>query len=96
MAQLKGVDGLQFALPPNSISDMRLRCDDFKGPPLLNYHYMFRNHKIKSYLTKSGLTRSANDLSKIIGSDLTDIDYFVKRWHDLHQPATTTWEGHPV
>lgn len=80
LEQLTDVDGLKFDLPPNSISKMRLRW----------------NHKIKSYHTKRGLARRAERLEKIIASDLGDIDYFVKRWHEKHRVATTTWEGIPV
>lgn len=94
--QLTNIDGLKFHLPPNSVSDMRLHVDDIKGPPILDYNHMFRNHKIKSYHTRIGLEKRAEELGRIIESDLTNIDSFVKRWHEIHQPLTTTWEGTPV
>jgi hypothetical protein len=53
--QLKGHSAINFGLPPCSISDMRLKSDDITGSPFLNYDYMFKNHKIKSYHTKAGL-----------------------------------------
>lgn len=96
ISQLLNIDGLQFHLPPNSISDMRLRIDDIKGPPILDYNHMFRNHKIKSYYTKSGLRKRAEELAKMIESDMNNIDYFIKRWYEIHKPMTTTWEGIPV
>ena len=34
IAQLNQVDGIQFHLPPNSITKMLLRVDDISGPPL--------------------------------------------------------------
>src|SRR5690349_15801212 len=50
--QLHGIDGLQFHLPPNSISEMRLRADDIAGAPILSYYFWFRRHKLASYYTK--------------------------------------------
>jgi hypothetical protein len=94
--QLNGVDGLQFKLPPNSITEMRLRVDDIKGPPLFDYNFMFRKHKIGSYYTKSGLSKRIKQLSEIIERDLNNIDHFIERWHELHEPLVTTWEGHPI
>lgn len=94
--QLVNFDGMKFHLPPNGISEMRLRIDDIKGPPILDYNHMFRNHKLKSYYTKSGLQKRAEELGKIIESDLSNIDSFVKRWHEIHQPLTTSWEGAPM
>jgi hypothetical protein len=96
LEQLSNLDGLKFHLPPNSVSNMRLRSDDIAGPPILNYHYMFRNHKLKSYHTKAGLEKRSEELGKIIESDLNDIDNFIKRWHELHSPVATTWEGVPI
>lgn len=93
---LKDVDGLQFHLPPNSVSNMRLKSDDIVGPPILSYNYMFKNHKLKSYYTKTGLMKRAEELGKIIHDDLNDIDNFVKRWHKIHQPLKTSWEGKHV
>jgi hypothetical protein len=52
LQQLKNVDGIQFNLPPNSLSNMRLHVDDFRGIPLFNYDFMFRNHKLATYFTK--------------------------------------------
>jgi hypothetical protein len=96
LQQLANVDGLKFHLPPNSVSNMRLRSDDIAGPPILNYNYMFRNHKIKSYHTKAGLEKRSEELGKIIERDLNGIDNFVKRWHELHSAITTTWDGVPI
>lgn len=84
--QLQGVDGLQYHLPPNSLTKMRLRSDDIKGMPLLDYHYMFGGHKIRSYQTKTGFNRQIRELSKRIEKDLYNIDFFVERWHELHEP----------
>jgi hypothetical protein len=96
LEQLDGADGMQFKLPPNSTTEMELRMDDIKGIPLFDYHFMFRNHKLKRYYSRSGLKARIKELSKIIESDLSNIDYFVKRWKEMHQPMITTWEGHQV
>lgn len=94
--QLKEIDGLKFRLPPNNLSEMQLRVDDITGPPILNYSFWFENHKLKSYYTKSGLKKRAEELGKIIESDLSNIDHFVKRWHEIHKPMLTTWDGNPI
>ncbi len=49
--QLVGVDGLQFHLPPNSVTEMQLRSDEIKGPPIFNINYM-SGHELKSFYTK--------------------------------------------
>jgi hypothetical protein len=68
---------------------MRLRRDDFKGMPLFNTVH----HKLKSYYTKGGYQRSISRLSKLIEKDMNNIDRSVNRWHELHQPVVTGWDG---
>ncbi len=85
--QLNDFDGMQFFLPPNSVTKMRLKSDDISGPPILSYDYLFRNHKLKSYYTRSGLARRAQQFGKILADDLNNIDGYVKRWHDIHKPS---------
>ncbi len=87
--QLKGLELMQFLLPPNSITQMRLRMYDYKGMPL----FRTVEHKVKSYYSKRGFEKRIDQLSKLIERDMNNIDHFVKRWHELHQPATTDWEG---
>lgn len=96
LEQLQGVDGLQYHLPPNSLTKMRLRSDGIKGVPLLDYHFMFGGHKIRSYYTKTGYDREIRELSKRIEKNLANIDSFVERWHELHQPNLTGWEGNRI
>lgn len=96
LTQLKGLDGLKFHLMPNNKSEMELRMDDLKVPPILNYHFWFGQHKLGSYYTKSGLEKRAKELGKIIETDLNNIDNFVKRWHEIHKPLSTSWEGEPI
>lgn len=94
--QLTGVDGLQYALPPNSISEMQLRNDDVKGAPILDFNFMFRNHKIYSYYTQKGLKQRAIQLGNRIEKDLLNIDDFIKRWHEMHTINKTDWQGNQI
>ncbi len=48
--QLDGADALHYKLPPNSITKMRLRTDDMKGPPFFRLSYM-HGHKLKTFKT---------------------------------------------
>ena len=90
--KLNGVDGLQYKLPPNSITEMRLRSDDIKGPPIFRLGYSF-GHRLKRSYTKYGLAKNIDGLARIIETDLNDIDRFIKRWYELHKPMTTNWTG---
>lgn len=96
IVQLKRTDGIKFRLPPNSISEMQLRVDDITGPPILNYYFWFGNHKLGSYHTRTGLKERAEKLGKIIGRDMSNIDRFVKRWHEIHKAMVTGWDGSPI
>jgi len=93
--QLKKCSSLQYGLPPNSRTDMRLRADDTKGMPL--FRMLFgKEHKLGGYNSKSGLKREAEKLAELIERDMLDIDRFVKRWHELYQPNFTDWDGSPL
>jgi len=92
LEQLKGLNGIQYLLPPNSVTEMRLRGNDFKGMPLFNTV----RHKIKSFYTERGFHDRVNELSSLIEKDLNNIDSFIKRWHELHKPMVTDWEGKKV
>ena len=86
LSQLNQVDGLKFLLPPNNFSNMRLHVNDFKGTPLLNYDFWFKNHKLKGYFTKAGFNKSIEKLGKRIEIDLTNFNKYVERWFKLHKP----------
>lgn len=89
-------EGLSFGIPPNSITKMRLRSvGDYKGPPIF-YMMFLPEHKIGSYYTKSGYEAELTKLKKLIKSDMENIDDFVKRWHELHKPNITDWEGNII
>lgn len=93
--KLAGVDGLQYKLPPNSLTRMQLRTDDIKGSPIFKLGYLF-GHKLKSFHTKRGLTMNVDNLTKNVESDLNGIEQFITRWYELHQPMTTRWTGHQI
>ncbi len=93
--ELTGKNGIKFHLPPNSLTKMRLRSDDYKGPPLF-YMMFLPEHKIGSYYTKSGYEAELYKLKKLIKSDMENIDDFVKKWHELHKPNVTDWDGNII
>lgn len=93
--QLKDREGLQFHLPPNSISRMRIRSDYYKGPHLLTVLFR-KEYKVGSYYTKSGFHRRIESLGRLLEADMQNMDKFIKRWHELHKPLTVTWEGFPA
>jgi hypothetical protein len=93
--QLKGVDGLQFKLPPNSLTDMRLRSDDITGIPLLRLRYM-GGHKLRPFYTRAGMVQNLQRLKAIVTKDMKGIERFVNRWYELHQPILTSWTGHKI
>jgi hypothetical protein len=96
LEELTGREGFYFGGYPNSKSKMRLRNDDVRGAPLFNFDFMFRNHKIYSYFTANGLKRRATQLGDRIEKDLTNIDLFIKRWHEKYKPNKTDWEGQAI
>lgn len=95
LSHLKGREGLKFGIPANAANKMRLRSDDYKGPPL--FYMLFRpEHKLGKFNSPKGYERETNKLRALIRSDMENIDSFVKRWHELHQPNVTDWEGNII
>ena len=68
---------------------MRLCEDDFRGIPLFN----FVEYKIKSFYSKKSLEKRSEELSALIKKDLDNVDYFIKKWHEIHKPLVINWEG---
>lgn len=89
---LNNLSNIRFHLPPNSNTKMHLREDDFKGIPLFN----FVHHKIGSYHSEKGFEKRIIELGNLIKKDMSNIDSFVKRWHQMHTPLETDWEGHSI
>lgn len=57
---------------------------------------MLGGHKLKSFYTKLGLENRIQELGNLIEKDCSNIDHFVKRWHELHTPNITDWEGNVI
>lgn len=93
--ELKDRDGINFHLPPNDATRMRLRSDDYKGPPLF-YMLFLPEYKIGTYKTQSSFEKQLNKLRDLVKKDMANIDFFVKRWHEIHKPNVTDKEGNVV
>jgi hypothetical protein len=53
---------------------------------LLYLCFFLSEHKIGSYYTKSGYETKLKKLRILIQSDMKNINKFIKRWHELHNP----------
>lgn len=95
LTELNKNEGTKFGMIANSLTRMRLRSDDYKGPPLF-YMLFLPEYKIGNYYTKSGYESEIKKLKKLIKSDMENIDDFVKRWYQLHKPNITDWEGNII
>ncbi|HKO77262.1 MAG TPA: hypothetical protein VJU52_08595 [Flavobacterium sp.] len=95
VTELKNCDGINFHLPPNDSTKMRLRSDDYKGPPLF-YMLFLPEYKIGKYKTQRGFDKEVNKLRELVKKDMINIDSFVKRWYELHMPNVTDWEGNII
>lgn len=89
---LKDFDGLEFGTPDKISTKMRLRSDEYKGPPLF-YMLFLPEHKIGKFYTKSGYLSEVGKLTKLIQSDMQNINVFVEKWHRIFVPKKTDWEG---
>ena len=81
---LKDCDGINFHLPPNHITKMRLRSDDYKGPPLF-YMIFLPEYKLGKINSQSNFQKEVSKLRELVKKDMANIDSFVKRWHELHK-----------
>ena len=90
--ELKGKDGLYFHTPPCSTTRIRLRIDDSPTIPI----FRTKEHKIGTYFTKAGFENRLRELSALIEKDMSEIDYFIQRWHKINNPIMTDWEGNQL
>jgi hypothetical protein len=95
LSLLKDLDGLEFGTPDKISTRMRLRSDDYKGPPLF-YMLFLPEHKLGKFYTKKGFEKEVEKLKRLIQSDMQNINGFVERWHELHSPIKTDWDGNSV
>lgn len=95
ISDLKECDGINFKMPPNDSTTMQLRSGDYKGPPLF-YMLFLPEYKIGTYKTQSSFEKQLNKLRDLVKKDMANIDFFVKRWHEIHKPNVTDKEGNVV
>jgi len=53
-------------------------------------------YKIGTYKTQSSFEKQLNKLRDLVKKDMANIDFFVKRWHEIHKPNVTDKEGNIV
>ena len=94
MEQLQATGGLQYFLPPNNISEMRL--PDYNIPPILQYRFWLNQHKVGWYFTKNGLVTEIDKLSEIINKDIITLDRQIARWNNKFKVNLVDWEGNRV
>ncbi|AWK06355.1 hypothetical protein HYN56_19835 [Flavobacterium crocinum] len=93
--QLGDCEGINFHLPPHDSTSMRLRNDDYKGPPL--FHMMFSpEYKLGNVGSESSFEKEVRKLADLVGKDMANIRSFERRWHELHRPRTTDVEGNVI
>ncbi|SFE01496.1 hypothetical protein [Flavobacterium phragmitis] len=95
MTILKDLDGLGFSDLSYRSTRMRLRNDDYKGPPIF-YMLFLPEHKLGKFYTKNGYKKEVEKFKKLIQSDMQNIEGFIKRWHELYIPFKTDWEGNTL
>ena len=93
---LQNVDGMQFFLPPNNITEERMDIGLSKKIPLFNYRFWFRNYKLGFFISKFGFKKAVKNLRIIIEKDTKNIDYFIKKWHLFHKPLLVDLEGNVI
>jgi len=92
LSDLTDIEGTKYYLPPNSITKMRLRSDEYKGPPI--FYMLFQpEYKIGKYCNKRGFDKKVSKLRELIKKDMNNIDSFIKRWFEMHTPLSTDLEG---
>lgn len=89
--EIHNIDGLEFIIPPYSNSSMQLRMDDYKIMPLFVFLFM-KLHKIRVYNSQRGLKKRIKQLGKLIKKDMTNINYFISKWHKTHIPVEINWK----
>ncbi len=86
---LKTCDSLRYKIPPASLTEMRINHDNYQGIPLFNSKS--NRHKLSRSI--AGYKKSVKDLRTNIQNDLSNIDSFVKRWHEISKPLQVDWNG---
>lgn len=95
LKELEEINHVKYLIPPANLTAMRLRLDDYIWIPIITPCF-FKEHKIGCYNSRRGLNRRTKQLGKLIEKDMTNIDSFVSRWHELHVPPKVDWEGNMI
>ncbi len=91
LSKLNKYEGIKLGMPPYSLTEMRLRNDDYKGPPL--FHMLFLpEHKLGNYDNENSFNKKVLKLSRLIRKDMENIDSFIRRWHEMYTPNMIDWE----
>ena len=95
LSLLQENEGLEFGVPNKISTRMRLRSDDYKGPPIF-YMLFLPEHKLGNYYTQKGYEKEVRKLKKLIQTHMQNINDFVKKWHEKFVPLKTDWEGNKI
>lgn len=87
---LKGVDGLAYLLPPNSLLQERV------ASPTRRKFFNLARHKVGMFISKEGLRRRLERLGNFLEEDLSKIDLHIEKWKSEHDPISVDWNGRPL
>lgn len=95
LSDLNQFEGIKYGTTPNNLTKMRLRNDDYKGPPIF-YMLFLPEYRLGKFYTNAGFLKEVKKLKELIKSDMENIDSFVKRWHEKHKANVTDWKGNVI
>lgn len=90
--QLKTSNGINFGIPPSSLTTMRLRENGNKGIPLVNAIFS-PDYKLGASFSERSFEQKVEKLRKLIASDMREIGVFIAQWHETYKISTTDWDG---
>ena len=93
--ELKGSSGMQFCLPPNSLTQMRLR-EDGCGKITLFKELFSPHYKLGGSLSFRRFKHKVGKLEKLILNDMRNIDRFITQWHSIYQTNSRDWNGNEI
>lgn len=92
LSVLKDYESMNFGTPDKISTRMRLRSDEYKGPPIF-YMIFLPEYKLGKFYTQKGYKNQITKLRNLIEKDMLNINSFVTKWHELFKPSNTDWEG---
>src|SRR5690606_3680612 len=91
LEELVDQDSIKYGTPPSSLTKMRINQDNYKGMPLFNL--ASDRHKLLRSITQKGIKKSIAKLEINVEEDLTNIEFFINRWHEVNKPIRVDWNG---